>query len=174
MLECTEGHLFCRTCISSLIKTCLGDQRAPATCMHMDGCDATFSASELAKCIEDKTSRAYHKLCQRKELQEAAIEGLEGCPECDYAVIVENPDEKLFYCQAEDCGVISCRTCRQAEHLPYTCDQAKADRKLGKRHAVEEAMTEALVRKCPKCQKAFLKEEGCNKITCTGCFAVSW
>lgn len=174
MLQCTEGHLFCRSCLSTLVKTCLGDQRAPATCMHTDGCTATFADNELEKCVEAKAARAYHKLCQRKELQEAAIEGLEGCPECDYAVIVDNPEEKLFYCQAEDCGLISCRGCRQPDHLPYTCEQASADRKLDKRHTVEEAMTEALVRKCPKCKKAFVKTEGCNKITCSNCGALSW
>jgi TRIAD3 protein (E3 ubiquitin-protein ligase RNF216) len=36
----------------------------------------------------------------------------------------------------------------------------EADRKLDKRHAIEDAMTAALVRKCPKCAKPYLKEGG--------------
>lgn len=36
----------------------------------------------------------------------------------------------------------------------------EADRKLDKRHAIEDAMTAALVRKCPKCGKAYLKDSG--------------
>jgi TRIAD3 protein (E3 ubiquitin-protein ligase RNF216) len=41
----------------------------------------------------------------------------------------------------------------------------EADKKLDKRHAIEDAMSDALIRKCPKCEKPFIKEAGCNKIT---------
>ena len=41
------------------------------------------------------------------------------------------------------------------------------DRVLEKRHKVEEAMTDALLRTCSKCKKEFFKTEGCNKIVCS-------
>ncbi|PIL26358.1 hypothetical protein GSI_12114 [Ganoderma sinense ZZ0214-1] len=34
-------------------------------------------------------------------------------------------------------------------------------------------MTRALMRNCPKCQKAFIKEMGCNKMTCPNCGTLS-
>lgn len=40
-----------------------------------------------------------------------------------------------------------------------------AEAKADKRHAVEDAMSEALIRKCPKCAKPYIKDSGCNKIT---------
>jgi len=33
-------------------------------------------------------------------------------------------------------------------------------------HAVEEAMTQALLRECPGCRIPFIKSDGCNKIKC--------
>lgn len=43
----------------------------------------------------------------------------------------------------------------------------QAENKLGAKHVVEEAMTEAFVRKCNNCNKGFVKEDGCNKMKCT-------
>jgi len=30
----------------------------------------------------------------------------------------------------------------------------------------ENQMSEAVIRKCPKCSMAFVKQDGCNKMTC--------
>lgn len=51
----------------------------------------------------------------------------------------------------------------QEDHLPKTCEEMDLDKKLNGLHQVEEAMTEALIRKCPKCSEPFVKESGCNK-----------
>lgn len=32
---------------------------------------------------------------------------------CPFAVIVENPDEKLFTCLRDGCGIVSCRGCKK-------------------------------------------------------------
>lgn len=37
---------------------------------------------------------------------------------------------------------------------------------------IEEARTEALIRTCGKCKVRILKEDGCNKVVCTSCYAV--
>ena len=42
----------------------------------------------------------------------------------------------------------------------------QAENKLAAKHVVEEAMTEAFVRKCNNCNRAFVKEDGCNKMKC--------
>ena len=44
----------------------------------------------------------------------------------------------------------------------------QAENKLTAKHVVEEAMTEAFIRKCNNCNKVFVKEGGCNRIKC-GC-----
>jgi len=38
---------------------------------------------------------------------------------------------------------------------------------LSAKHQVEEAMSKALIQKCNKCAKPFVKLMGCNKMTCT-------
>ena len=59
--------------------------------------------------------------------------------------------------------------CIQSDHLPKTCEEYAADLKTDSIHTVEEAMTDALIKKCPRCRSSILKEYGCNKMTCSRC-----
>lgn len=90
--------------------------------MDTSSCPALFPESEVARVLPQKSLILYHRLKQANELESAGIDGLETCPNCPFSAIIENPHEKLFTCQAPDCGVISCRKCRKVEHLPKTCE----------------------------------------------------
>uniref|UniRef100_A0A7S2UPE1 RING-type domain-containing protein n=2 Tax=Attheya septentrionalis TaxID=420275 RepID=A0A7S2UPE1_9STRA len=65
-----------------------------------------------------------------------------------------------------ECGVDSCRKCGDEPHIPLKCSEVEKKTETNGRKVVEEAMTAAKVRICPKCKKGFFKSDGCNKITC--------
>lgn len=65
--------------------------------------------------------RSLHRLVQQKHIKESGLE-LDSCPFCDFSICIENPDEKLFVCQNDDCAVVSCRNCKREEHLPKSCE----------------------------------------------------
>ena len=154
-----------------------------------------FSTGELERFLPQSSLTLLHKIIQEREIELAGIEGLESCPFCSYSVCIDNPDERLFTCLNESCLRVSCRQCGKEDHLPKTCKgqsffsiiecpterlfvviptlEMEADHKLDHRHAVEEAMSEASIRKCPKCQQTFVKEDGCNKMTCSACRTLS-
>ncbi|KAJ9108828.1 hypothetical protein QFC21_000148 [Naganishia friedmannii] len=123
MVQCAEGHNFCRDCIRKMTEVAVGDQTANVVCPHTDGCEAKFHDRDLRKAMPVKLYNTYAGIIQRKELEEAGIEGLESCPYCNFGLIIENPDERLFTCQSDDCGIVSCRKCRKHEHLPKTCEE---------------------------------------------------
>lgn len=102
----------------------------------------------------------------------AGIENLASCPFCPYAA--EYPPievDKEFRCVRPECEKVSCRLCKLESHIPKSCEENAKDIGLSVRRQIEEAMSEALIRKCNKCGTPFVKEEGCNKMTCTrpGC-----
>lgn len=175
MAQCTDTHLFCTSCVTSYVSTQLGEQNSNLRCMDLSGCKMTFPDSELRRILPEKLFGLYDHIRQRREIELAGLEGLEECPFCDFKVVidVDFEEDKVLRCQNEECLKISCRKCKEETHLPKTCEEAGEDKKLDGKHAVEEAMTRALMRNCPKCQKAFVKEYGCNKITCTYCHTVS-
>ena len=87
---------------------------------------------------------------------------------------MDDPIDLIFRCVS--CGTHSCRNCRVKSHHPMSCEREpqtyprlklEYQSTLSAKHVVEEAMTAALVRKCNKCAKPFLKEDGCNKMKCS-------
>lgn len=108
--------------------------------MDTSGCQSAFAEAELSRLLSPKSLELYYRLRLAKELEEAAIEGLENCPYCPWAVVIDNPYEKLFRCLNDDCLKVSCRGCKEAvsptlsdlglwgvmltgkEHLPKSCE----------------------------------------------------
>jgi TRIAD3 protein (E3 ubiquitin-protein ligase RNF216) len=67
----------------------------------------------------------------------------------------------------EDCQHESCRKCGNEPHIPLRCDEVeKANHQDAGRLKVEEAISAAKIRSCPKCKTSFVKSEGCNKMSC--------
>ncbi|PHH65808.1 hypothetical protein CDD80_989 [Ophiocordyceps camponoti-rufipedis] len=68
-----------------------------------------------------------------------------------------------FRCQSPRCGRQSCLSC----HKPWTdvhiCHESSL---LALRTQVETAMSMAIKRVCPRCDTSFVKNSGCNKLTC--------
>ncbi|GAA5859456.1 hypothetical protein JCM8547_006832 [Rhodosporidiobolus lusitaniae] len=176
MVTCIEGCEFCKDCARMNAESQVGMRKYVLPCMSTSGCKSTFSEREAERFLPRKTLNALHKIKQEKELGEAGIEGLEMCPFCPFCCIIENPDERLFYCQRDDCKIVSCRQCKKKDHLPKTCAEVDDNAKISTVHKVEEAMSEALIRRCPKpgCGEPYVKENGtCNKIICSSCRTLS-
>ncbi|KAF8196178.1 hypothetical protein BJ912DRAFT_1141053 [Pholiota molesta] len=175
MVQCPEAHLFCVNCVKTYASTELAASSAALVCMHSSGCALPFPVSELARALPTSLMELYERVAAAKAVEEAGLEGLEACPFCEWQCVMEvGGEERLFRCgNVGRCGAVSCRGCKKRDHLPKTCEEMEADKHLDGRHAIEEAMTRALMRNCPKCKKAFIKELGCNKMTCPNCRTLS-
>ena len=152
------------------------NSRALIKCMDSSGCTELFPDSEMKRFLDEKSFEGLSKLRTEEELRQANLEGIVHCPFCPFAAIMEDPTDRIFECLNPDCGVRSCRYCHVKSHHPLSCESTpfsfkvdvefQKEKKIDAKHTVEEAMTAALVKKCNKCGKAFLKEDGCNKIVC--------
>jgi hypothetical protein len=171
--EGEEAHFFCNDCVKRQAESQVGAMKYEMMCMDTSGCKAELSTEGVAQAIP---LQLYDKLAfnqQQAEISSASIQGLEMCPFCDFKAICEPVDvDSVFDCQNPDCGLVTCRKCKERSHLPRTCEEIKNDKGLGARHKVEEARSEAMMRACPKCKVKLIKEFGCNKMVCTNCQAI--
>lgn len=195
MVHCDSEtlHFFCKGCAKQTADTEIGNSKYELHCMSMDGCSGGFSMDQryvltytlhyLTKqtdkrrniFLDETTIIALERNEQEAVLRMAGIENLASCPFCPYAA--EYPPVEIdreFRCQAPDCEKTSCRLCKLESHIPKSCEEHKKALGLSVRRQIEEAMSEALIRKCNKCGTPFVKDEGCNKMTCTrnGCYNI--
>ncbi|KAG8881868.1 hypothetical protein FRB97_008992 [Tulasnella sp. 331] len=133
MIQCPEGHLFCRACAKHNAEEEIGKRKCMIICMDGSGCKLEFLQSELEKVLDVKALDLLDRIRAEKAVADAGFESLDECPFCDFKCIIDNDAEQLFQCQSDA--------------------YMDADRKLDARHTVEEAMTAALIRKCPKCSQ---------------------
>ena len=90
------------------------------------------------------------------------------CPKCNYQAELP-PTQMIFHCPAVECGQETCRKCGEPAHIPLKCSEVEKKRETQGRLKVEEAISNAKIRTCPKpgCGKKFVKEGNeCNKMTC--------
>ncbi|KAH9807824.1 RING finger protein [Teratosphaeria destructans] len=161
-------HFTCYDCITTYIKTQVGDSRCNVLCTA--GCQAAYPPNQLNQLQDKQLLAKLAELEQEKAIRDAGLEDLEECPFCDYKAILPPIEEDFeFRCANPECEKVSCRRCKSISHIPISCEQHAKDNKINTRHKIEEAMTAALIRTCNNCKKAFIKEYGCNKMTCPSC-----
>ncbi len=103
----------------------------------------------------------------KAQIEQAGLGGnLAMCPKCGYQAEVPET-QNIFECPVEGCHFVSCRKCGKKSHIPLRCEEvSEQTRRDQGRLKIEEALSEAKMRTCPKCKKKFIKSDGCNKMTC--------
>lgn len=177
MVHCNgeTTHFYCSNCPRQQIETIMGQSRCRPRCFGVTDCTGTFSRAQLQRVLSEKTFDRLEHMQQMEDLRAAGLDFLSECPFCDFRMeCLPIEVDKEFRCQSSKCGKTSCRLCDKETHIPLSCEEAKKDGQLTYRHIVEEAMSAALIRHCNSCKQPFVKEMGCNKMTCTHCRNVQW
>ncbi|KAH6895374.1 hypothetical protein B0T10DRAFT_477772 [Thelonectria olida] len=68
-----------------------------------------------------------------------------------------------FTCQNPECKRVSCLSCSKSWRDIHVCNESSL---VALRTQVEQAMSMAIKRVCPRCNTSFVKNAGCNKLTC--------
>ncbi|KAI8936332.1 hypothetical protein NX059_006747 [Plenodomus lindquistii] len=172
MISCNghTAHFYCINCPRMQIETMMGQSRCRPTCFGVTNCPGTFSRTQLQQVLSEKTFERLEHMQQLEDIKAAKLDFLSECPFCDFKMECPPVEvDKEFRCENKKCGKTSCRLCDKETHIPLSCEEAKKDGTLTYRHIIEEAMSKALIRQCNQCKQPFVKEMGCNKMTCSHC-----
>lgn len=76
-----------------------------------------------------------------------------------------------FHCGNPHCGRSSCLNCHKPWRDPHVCHESAL---ASLRTHVENAVSNAVKRTCPRCNTSFLKSGGCNKLACVCGYAMCY
>ncbi|KAF6215002.1 hypothetical protein GE061_009750 [Apolygus lucorum] len=162
---CTEAHIFCKDCVRRSTEVRIGNGLLTFPCLGSCAPDGIIPMESI-KTVLDRTS--YEKIVARiaeEEVRQADITGIEYCQRCEYAAI---PDENIIIFKCPKCHFELCRLCNHESHIPRKCGESVADDiQKQSRKKNEEFLTTKVLRKCGGCKKSYVKESGCDKITCS-------
>lgn len=166
LVQCSEGHLFCTTCVRKYVEeTVFGNGKSHVKCITSEAvCEGFFPDSMLRQALPDATYQKYQEAVARDVVSDAKIP-LVTCCKCSLQVELEESAGIVLVCPG--CSQETCRLCGEEAHIPLRCTEVEKKTQTNARLSVEEAMTAARLRQCHSCKKKFYKIEGCNKMVCS-------
>ncbi|KAL7077961.1 hypothetical protein ACQ4LE_003459 [Meloidogyne hapla] len=169
-----QVHAFCHECILGQASAAVGEIPIAKggiglRCMMTD-CDNPILYSEIRNLLPEEVQKKLEERMMEENIGMALLDNLERCKKCNFAIELEMDKQlnKVFDCIV--CNAKFCRLCERDwddEHFGLSCKEMdRKEKKDKKERAIEKKLNEAVIRKCPRCGVQFVKEKGCNRMTC--------
>uniref|UniRef100_A0A914DGS4 RING-type domain-containing protein n=1 Tax=Acrobeloides nanus TaxID=290746 RepID=A0A914DGS4_9BILA len=137
-------------------------------------CDRQIHYSKIRRLIRRNDDLIKRLDARFSEQNISLFDCFERCKSCGFAMEIISDTEKHPFFKCILCEADFCRLCKRdrANHfagkqkIPCQELDAKDTTKKDLLHAFENEMSEAIIRKCPKCGLSFVKQDACNKMTC--------
>ena len=84
--------MYCKECVQRGSEVAIGEGKTKLQCLGQ--CDKDFDLSILQKALKPNVFSKWLKRIQADELVKAGIEGLEQCPFCPFATIMDSTPEE--------------------------------------------------------------------------------
>jgi len=186
---CDNKHLVCSECFEGYINSQILNNIGSYDCMFnpLDICKGEYTTTIIDKIITNPdTNEKFNTIVTINNLFKIAniCDDYHICPLCrKWGCIVgvsTNTNENMTTIKCEQCHLYWCNKCKREEHSIYSCYKLnfKEDETEEKQNAIVDKMiqdiiTKIITRKCSTCGCVYIKEEGCNLVTCEQCYSMS-
>lgn len=161
----SRQHIFCHACVCKYVDIELFEnQNTEIRCMSTAECQSIFEPDMLKPLLSTKSRKKFEERIYVSAAEKLGLVQCE-CPKCHHLGL--SPKKiSTFTCKNENCSYKSCRFCHEEAHTPIKCSQVEKKATRSARNIVEEAMSSALIHYCPDCNTPFVKDSGCNIMSC--------
>ena len=191
--SCSEMiHLVCNSCLQGHINSMLSDGIASLDCMFnkSDKCGGTYNEIYIQKAIgldnKDMLDKWSETIITTEIVKLASIcDNYMICPLCcKWGCIFEAPaglaNKHAYYIPCGKCGEQWCTLCKRKSHnnrtcyeLQFTADETDEIKANVVDKMLQDITTRTLTHCCTICGCTYIKDEGCNLMTCPKCNGMS-
>ena len=168
-------HVICKECVLNYVNAGLSEKKANINCMiGVDGCGGSYSMDDIKLCLPENI---LNNLCDLVDVGTVmslskVLYNYHICPFCSKFGCEISTNIKTIECGR--CVKHWCVKCRKTDHGNDPCGKIKDPKDVdGIRRIVQETITDALTHECPSCKTKYIKETGCNLMTCPSCHTLS-
>jgi len=170
MCDKSSKHIFCKECINGYVKSGISEKKSTLNCMMYNDCSGTYTMNDVLKCVTDvQIIDQFTDIIHMNQLigMSKILNDFQICPFCQkYGCVAEN----IQYIFCKRCNKEWCTLCKMAKHADVKCGKINDATNIDAiRRIVSETLTNALAHECPNCFTKYIKEDGCNKMTCPTC-----
>jgi hypothetical protein len=157
MVQCDHGHKICTSCVTREVECLISEGVTEFGCPSMN-CSGCIEQRALATKIPHSLWKRVIEFEAERVMFGSRLEGIVHCAHCGFMCIFEGLGAMI----CPECGLETCSNCQAPAHKG-SCSR------LDQSHQAEEAATDELIAACPECKRRFVREVGCNKMTCPVC-----
>jgi TRIAD3 protein (E3 ubiquitin-protein ligase RNF216) len=179
-----SDHYICKECLKRNVDIQLKTSVAKLQCVFHDTekCNGNYSLEIIKSLLTWEEVEKYQEYLDLQLINElaAVCENYQICPLCKkYGCIVDN-FEGWMYINCGTCKESWCSKCKEKSHnnipcytLNFTSLTKKEDMYLKIDRIINDLACEKLTHSCIRCKNKFIKDEGCNLMTCEKCGSMS-
>lgn len=164
-------HVMCHKCVDLYTQTLCKNKYIDTKCCYftygITKCDGIFSLSDFQKCMTLVELDEFIELCEFTELTNLAksSDNFQFCPTCGkYGLIVDSTIAQKVNCLK--CNIIWCTKCKTQHNDSHCYKIYDRNNREQIRKMIENIINLYKIKKCPGCQKKYIKDLGCDHITC--------
>jgi hypothetical protein len=191
LIQCTKAdyknaHLVCSGCLARHMRIQIESETASMKCMFdsSDKCGGEYIIDQVRNILSEEENIKLTECLEMQTLLELAniCENYQICPFCKkFGCIVETlPEYPIIYLQCGRCNELWCSKCKKKAHGQDVCYKFKFPMEMSEKDKIsdinkmiQDISSEKLTHACTKCNTKYIKEEGCNLMTCEKCHALS-
>ena len=180
--NCRNEHFVCKMCLKRNIECQLESGIANLKCMFdmSDKCNGKYIVEYIKPLLTDEQNMKFMECLDMQEAIELAgiCDNYEICPLCNkYGCIFENMNNAgPVYLDCGRCNGRWCVMCKRSAHGSDDCYKLNFDDSLdldGRCSLIDKFIQDIVLKKlshaCSSCGTKYIKEDGCNLMTCPKC-----